>query len=457
MTDNESFYHWVKAEIDYLDYPYSKFNTKIDVVTYSDDEYEQVLKRDDWSRSETDHLMYLCLKYDLRWPVIVDRYTLTPPRTTEHLQERYYGIVSKIKALRAGATEAQMTNEAYTKFDVSFQKARRTQLELMLRKLKGDEEEEAALKEELKNIDAELKRKRSISKKDKTAVKDEAVAVDGTNGSSGNVPFQNANSRRVGSGLIIPFSSIDDNSSSSSSSSSNNNNISNSEHDGSNSRKQGAIELPSAGNPRLQSSRLVPLEFTQDIAKSLTKKMSLLLNELGMPENPLPTRAVCDLVDAVRKETATLLSIQNVLHKKDSEIVNTKAATAAQINDYVAAVNQSNTNNATISGPRVDPKSCGMPMLMTSGDAEILIPQSMLTNSEYVAAPEPPIKEKAPIPSNTKKPTSTSKRKSIDSSGVGDNNELLPVANDGTPSGATGGHTQDAASSQPATKKSKKS
>ena len=160
LTENESFYHWVKAEIDYLDYPYSKFNTKIDIVTYTDDEYEQLLKRDDWSKSETDHLMYLCLKYDLRWPVIVDRFELTPPRTTEQLQERYYGIVSKIKAHRAGATEAQMTNEAYTKFDVTFQKARRTQLELALRKLKGEEEEEAALKEELKNIETELKKRK---------------------------------------------------------------------------------------------------------------------------------------------------------------------------------------------------------------------------------------------------------------------------------------------------------
>ncbi len=396
--------------------------------------------------------MYLCLKYDLRWPIIVDRYTLTPPRTTEQLQERYYGIVSRIKAHRAGATEAQMTNESYTKFDVSFQKARRTQLELALRKLKGDEEEEVALKEELKNIDAELKRRKTSSKKDKAVIKEEAIPKGGSAlnivGSSDYSVSQIAGNRRVGSGLILPFSSID---SSNSSSSSGN------EHDNIIDKKKSNddAEFPSVGNPRLQSSRLVPLEFTQDIAKSLTKKMSLLLNELGMPENPLPTRAVCDLVDVIRKETATLLSIQNVLHKKEMEISHLKVATQTQINDYTAMANQSATNNAgssssSTSDARATPRSFEMPHLMTTSDTEIVIPQSMLTNSEYVAAPTPPVKEKAPIVTNTKRSTSIAKRKSAESSGIGDSSEA-------TGNSVGGGQVKDTSSMQPATKKSKKS
>ena len=124
----------MKADVEYADYPYSKFNTKIEAVTYTDEEYETLLKSSTWTRSETDHLMFLCLKYDLRWPVIVDRYSLLPPRTTEELQERYYGIVTAVKINSASASESQARNEAFTSFDVEYQKMRRCQQEYNYRK-----------------------------------------------------------------------------------------------------------------------------------------------------------------------------------------------------------------------------------------------------------------------------------------------------------------------------------
>jgi DNA methyltransferase 1-associated protein 1 len=80
----------VKAGLENQVYPYAKYNTALEPVQYTDEEYEAYLQDDSWTRSETDHLMQLCAQYDLRWPVIVDRYTPTPPRTVEELQQRYY-------------------------------------------------------------------------------------------------------------------------------------------------------------------------------------------------------------------------------------------------------------------------------------------------------------------------------------------------------------------------------
>ena len=217
-------------------------------------------------------------------------------------------------------------------------------------------------------------------------------------------------------------------------------------------KRQDVAEPPSTGSPRLQSARLVPLQFTQDIAKSLTKKMSLLLNELGMPENPLPTKAVCDLVDVVRKETATLLSIQNALHKREGEVASQKTEATTQIKDAnLAIANHNAANNGSSSGnngAKIISKNFEMPLLMTTSDTEIVIPQSMLTNSEYVAAPAPPISTVVENIS-TKKSSSNTKRKAADSP----DNEVAATAI-GT---SSSGGAQVKVTSQPAAKKSKKS
>ena len=56
------------------DYPFAKYNIKVSVPKYSNEEYEQHLQDPRWSKEETDYLMELALDYDLRWIVISDRY-----------------------------------------------------------------------------------------------------------------------------------------------------------------------------------------------------------------------------------------------------------------------------------------------------------------------------------------------------------------------------------------------
>ena len=356
--------------MEYADYPYSKFNTKIDVVVYSEDEYKNLLNVPGWSRSETDHLMYLCLKFDLRWPVIVDRYSLSPPRTTEDLQERYYSIVSKIKSHRAGATEGQMKNEAFSNFDINYQRRRRTQLEYNFRKIKTNEQEEAALREELKNIDAILKKSKKLS--GKVSVKNEgAKSFHGSNAGTNPNLSSITHSVEMPTVVNLPVHV-----------------------------PPPAAEPPTAGNPRLQSTRLVPLQFTVGIARSLTTKMQLLLNELGMPENPLPTRAVCDLVDFVRKDAVSLLTLQTELSKKESLLADLQAQAKLQF----ASIGESGLEDLNV--------------LFSASSNGVIVPQSMLTNAEYAAAPVPPVTEKV-SPPVTKK--SSVKRKAADSSASGAN------------------------------------
>lgn len=71
---------------------------QVSIPSYSESEYNQYLKSEDWSQAETDHLMDLCQRFDLRFIVIHDRWDRAAfqNRSVEDLKERYYGICATL-------------------------------------------------------------------------------------------------------------------------------------------------------------------------------------------------------------------------------------------------------------------------------------------------------------------------------------------------------------------------
>ncbi|TGJ83465.1 hypothetical protein E0Z10_g5299 [Xylaria hypoxylon] len=108
------------------DSSFAKFNVEVDVPQYSEDQYNSNLLSDDWAKHETDYLFGLARDFDLRWPLIWDRYDYTPqspgnvkeekdvdgtdpntamipapkPRTLEDLKKRYYEVAAKMMAVQ---------------------------------------------------------------------------------------------------------------------------------------------------------------------------------------------------------------------------------------------------------------------------------------------------------------------------------------------------------------------
>jgi hypothetical protein len=116
--------------VDYPDYQFARFNIQTEPLDYTDTEYLQHLQvrascgfwmllhpwgsclmgdalerwtaehekkaqgacagggqETGWTRPETDELCRLCQRYDLRWPVVFDRFPPgNPPKTIEQLQ-----------------------------------------------------------------------------------------------------------------------------------------------------------------------------------------------------------------------------------------------------------------------------------------------------------------------------------------------------------------------------------
>ncbi|KAL7923624.1 hypothetical protein ACQKWADRAFT_288857 [Trichoderma austrokoningii] len=101
---------------------YAKYNVQVSVPQYNDDQYHQVLENPDWTKEETDYLMELVRDFDVRWPLIWDRYEWNPPatngetdadgdeskaivpatrsRSMEDLKARYYEVASRMMAVQ---------------------------------------------------------------------------------------------------------------------------------------------------------------------------------------------------------------------------------------------------------------------------------------------------------------------------------------------------------------------
>jgi DNA methyltransferase 1-associated protein 1 len=104
------------------DSAFAKFNVKVPVPHYTDEQYQQSLQNAEWTREETDYLIELVRDFDLRWPLIWDRYDWSPPatngatgdneeetkaivptvrtRTMEDLKARYYEIAARMMAIQ---------------------------------------------------------------------------------------------------------------------------------------------------------------------------------------------------------------------------------------------------------------------------------------------------------------------------------------------------------------------
>ena len=109
------------------DSAFAKFNVKVVVPQYSDDQYDANLQHPGWTKEETDYLLELVQDFDLRWPLIWDRYDYresnttgaddadsddkalvssrrgtesSSTRTMEDLKVRYYEIAAKMMAVQ---------------------------------------------------------------------------------------------------------------------------------------------------------------------------------------------------------------------------------------------------------------------------------------------------------------------------------------------------------------------
>jgi len=151
--------HWRRVTEEGKDYPFARFNKVCEVANYTEVEYNRHLTDPGWSRPETDHLMDLAQRFDLRFIVMADRWdsnTYTA-RTVEDLKERYYNIVDKLERVHGGATGAQEQKKTSFVYDGDHERRRKEQLRRLYNRTQDQLDEEELLKAELRKIEARKK------------------------------------------------------------------------------------------------------------------------------------------------------------------------------------------------------------------------------------------------------------------------------------------------------------
>ena len=151
--------HWERIDAPQQDYSFAKFNVRIDnhIPKYDDGEYNTLLICNEWTKEETDYLMQMCSRFDLRFIVIHDRYDrirFKTERSVEDLKERYYMVHNQLAKHRAYRTmEAPKLKE----YDSQHERKRKQQFLNLYNRTKEQIEEETNLLNELKKIEQKKK------------------------------------------------------------------------------------------------------------------------------------------------------------------------------------------------------------------------------------------------------------------------------------------------------------
>ncbi len=395
----------------------------MDPILYTEEEYNKYCQGTEkdaedgyerWTKGETDILLSLCKEYELRWPVIYDRYHeqledgVDKLRTMEELQYRYYAIATTVTRARVdSAMQAELedmakndgraisstadavvvpisTASSYTtapaeeatptatsssqqhapqqnmmrqamkhrivthlgtgastrEFTFQKERMRRYQLELMWNRSRREEEEEMKLREELKLIEAQLRR---LKKSGRHLM----AANDGTATATSNPTVTVEGSEVVDTSSLIESTTL--------------------------SFDAPFTSMGKRGVPYLQSSRLGLPIAGGSLNKTLLKKLELTMQELKVPQRPIATKRVCDATDIAKKSILTLLTLQKIAIQREKDVslkqqrllkaqnaaaaakARASAATGAARDTVMATMPPSSSTAATIAVPSAAP------------------------------------------------------------------------------------------------------
>jgi len=296
--DDLVLYHWRRATEKGQDYAFAKFNKKLEVPVFSDAEYNNHLTAEGWTRAETDHLLELCSRFDIRFPVIHDRWDrnlFKTARTIEDLKGRYYGLCEKLETLHADPSKAGSKPFHY---DADHERRRKEQLKRLSNRTAEEVEEEEMLRAELKKIEA---RKKEREKKTQDLQKLIAQADSSSKNLSGldkkalKKKMMGANGSTLQSKSPIKEQ-----------------------------MDTGGIKFPDfkASGVYLRSQRM---KLPPSVGQKKTKAIEQLLEVAGVDANPVPSEIMCNEFNDLRSDMVLLYELKSHLASCEQELYTLKA------------------------------------------------------------------------------------------------------------------------------------
>lgn len=295
--------HWRRVNEENKEYPFAKFNKQIPIPEYSFQEYQQKIQCDDWTKDESDHLVSLCKQFDLRFPVVHDRWDKVKfkKRSMEELKKHYYDICN-----------AMQPNELkQIVFDSEHEKKRKEQLYKLYNRSNEQVEEEQKLLEELRKIEQRKKEREKKTqdlqklitaadtpqlKKQETTVK--TSAGPGRPGGLGRGRKKLSNIVKTPSEVKGQFSfQINPNN-----------------------MFETGIKFPAESKAAGASLRSQRLKLPSAVGQKKAKAIEQLLNELNVDLRPVPTEEICQHFNELRSEMVLLYELKLALGNCEFEL-----------------------------------------------------------------------------------------------------------------------------------------
>ncbi|XP_017701520.1 SWR1-complex protein 4 [Phoenix dactylifera] len=294
-TDNLQLYHWVRVVNGVPptgDYSFAKYNKSVDILRYTDEEYEKHLIDPMWTKEETDQLFDLCERFDLRFIVIADRFPSS--RSVEELKSRYYSVNRALLIARA-PSPSDVSGHPLVKepYNMVHEIERKRALSAVLSQTKQQERRDAEILAEAKRI----MESRMASKSAEDA--EMPVNPTGNETEKATAPAES----------VSPSTNI---------------------HPSSSTAAPATATTESASTPA--SLRMLRVYLRTHVLDQMVqaasstaglrtiKRVDQTLQDLGVHVKPkVPTKAVCAEHLELRKEILTLLNLQKQLQNKEAE------------------------------------------------------------------------------------------------------------------------------------------
>lgn len=290
--DNLQLYHWVRVVNGVPptgDYSFAKYNKSVDVIKYTNEEYEKYLTDPAWTKEETDQLFDLCERFDLRFVVIADRFPSS--KTVEELKDRYYSASRAILTARA-PSPGDVSGHPIVKepYNVSQDSERKRALNLLLSHTKQQERKDVEVVAHAKRI-TEARKAIKASQVPEVPVLSESEAVGAD--------------KAVVTADTVALST-------------------NSQFPSANPVSETAAAVASLRMLRVYLRTYALDQMVQAVSSSAglrtIKRVEQTLQDLGVNLKPkVPTKAVCAEHLELRKEILTLLNLQKQLQYKEAE------------------------------------------------------------------------------------------------------------------------------------------
>ena len=290
--DGLVLHHWRRSQDEGKDYPFARFNKVVEVPSYTDMEYSQHLNTPEWGREETDHLMDLANRFDLRFIIMADRWDRETysARSVEDLKERYYSIVEKLERVHGGATGAAAEQgKKQWLYDADHERRRKEQLRRLYNRTEEQLEEEEMLKAELRKIEARKKEREK-----KTADLQKMIAQ--ADASSGDGKKLGKKQKLIPGGRLVRPEPQPETT---------------------------GIRWPDgkASGVTLRSARM---KLPNGVGLKKTKAIESMCLELGLEAQPPCTDDICTEFNELRSEMVLLYELKNALTNSELELSSLK-------------------------------------------------------------------------------------------------------------------------------------